>query len=215
MTQAILFDLDGTLADTAPDLGNALNRQLTERGHQALPISVIRKVASSGARGLIGLGFNLTPEDAGYEALKDEFLNYYEAALCQDTRLFDGMAELLDALDARHLPWGIVTNKSARFTVPLMAQLDLSPRAACVVSGDTTPHLKPHPASLLHASEFLRVPPPECIYVGDDHRDVQAALAAGMLPVVALFGYLGNGHDPKEWGAKHYIDTPLDLLKLL
>lgn len=215
MIKAVLFDLDGTVADTAPDLGNALNRMLLARGLDALPITLIRTEASAGSRGLLRLGFNIQPSDDGYESMRDEFLDNYTERLCHDTVLFPGMAELLDELEARNLPWGIVTNKPARFTQPLIQLLGLTQRAACVISGDETAHAKPHPEPLLVASQKIAVTPSECIYLGDDYRDVQASLAAGMLPIVANYGYLGNGQPPETWGAKYLIDHPRDLLTYL
>ena len=215
MIKAVLFDLDGTVADTAPDLGHALNRMLLARGQDALPITLIRTEASAGSRGLLRLGFNIQPSDDGYESMRDEFLGNYTERLCHDTVLFPGMAELLDELEARNLPWGIVTNKPTRFTQPLMQLLDLEKRAACIISGDQTAHAKPHPAPLLAASEQIAIAPAECIYLGDDHRDVTASLAAGMLPIVANYGYLGNGQPPETWGTKHLIDHPRDLLTYL
>jgi N-acetyl-D-muramate 6-phosphate phosphatase len=215
MIKAILFDFDGTVADTAPDLGHALNRQRMARGMAPLPIEQIRTEASAGARGLLGLAFNIKPGDTGYDLMREEFLDFYSGRLCHDTCLFPGMAELLDHLDACSLPWGIVTNKPARFTHPLMQQLNLNQRAACVISGDETKHAKPHPEPLLAASKKLTVSPSECIYLGDDIRDVKASLAAGMEPVIAKYGYLGNSHPPETWGAKHLIDHPRDLLAFL
>ena len=215
MIKAVLFDFDGTVADTAPDLGHALNRQRIARGMAPLPIEQIRTEASAGARGLLGLAFNINPGDTGYDLMREEFLDFYSERLCHDTCLFPGMAELLDELEARNLPWGIVTNKPARFTQPLIQLLGLTQRAACVISGDETAHAKPHPEPLLVASQKIAVTPSECIYLGDDLRDVQASLAAGMLPIVANYGYLGNGHPPEIWGAKYLIDHPRDLLTYL
>lgn len=215
MIRAVLFDLDGTLANTAPDLGHALNRQRIARGLSALPIALIRTEASAGARGLLGLGFNIKPGDTGYDALRNEFLDFYAERLCDETSLFPGMAELLDQLETRGLPWGIVTNKPARFTLPLMQELGLSDRAACIVSGGDTVHSKPHPEPLLMASSTMAIPPAECIYLGDDIRDVQASLAAGMEPVIAKYGYLGNTHPPESWGARYLIDHPQELLNYL
>lgn len=215
MIKAVLFDLDGTIADTAPDLGHALNRMLLARGLDELPITLIRTEASAGSRGLLRLGFNIQPNDNGYVSMRDEFLRNYTERLCHDTQLFPGMAELLDQLEARNLPWGIVTNKPARFTQPLIQLLSLTQRAACVISGDETSHAKPHPEPLLVASQKIAVTPSECIYLGDDFRDVQASLAAGMLPIVANYGYLGNGQPPETWGAKYHIDHPRDLLTYL
>jgi N-acetyl-D-muramate 6-phosphate phosphatase len=215
MIKAVLFDLDGTLADTAHDLGHALNRQRIARGLSALPIALIRTEASAGARGLLGLGFSIKPGDSGYEAMRAEFLDFYAEHLCRETSLFPGIAELLDQLDDRQLPWGIVTNKPARFTIPLMQELGLSQRAACVISGGDTTHSKPHPEPLLTASSALAIAPDECIYLGDDIRDVQASLAAGMEPVIARYGYLGSASPPESWGARYLIDQPQELLGYL
>jgi 2-phosphoglycolate phosphatase len=215
MIKAVLFDLDGTLADTALDLGYALNRQRIARGLSALPITLIRTEASAGARGLLGLGFSIKPGDSGYDAMRAEFLDFYAEHLCRETSLFPGIAELLDQLDDRQLPWGIVTNKPARFTIPLMQELGLSQRAACVISGGDTTHSKPHPEPLLTASSAMAIAPDECIYLGDDIRDVQASLAAGMEPVIAKYGYLGSVSPPESWGARYLIDQPQELLGYL
>lgn len=215
MIKAVLFDLDGTLADTALDLGYALNRQRIARGFNVLPINLIRTEASAGARGLLGLGFSIKPGDTGYDAMRAEFLDFYAEHLCRETCLFPGVTELLDQLDARGLPWGIVTNKPARFTIPLMQELGLSSRAACIVSGGDTAHSKPHPEPLLTASGNMAVAPAECIYLGDDIRDVQASLAAGMEPAVARYGYLGSISPPESWGARYLIDQPQELLGYL
>lgn len=215
MIEAILFDFDGTIADTAPDLGHALNRQRLARGLAPLPITLIRTQASAGARGLLKLGFNLKPDDSEYAAMRDEFLHFYAERLCQDTCLFPGMANLLDRLDASHLPWGIVTNKPARFTQPLVQALGLKLRAACIISGDDTLNTKPHPEPLLTACHQINVSPQKCIYLGDDIRDVKASLAAGIKPIVALYGYLGNDSPPESWGADHFIDHPEDLLNYI
>lgn len=215
MIKAVLFDLDGTFADTAPDLGDALNRQRASRGLAPLPLEVIRPEASAGARGLLRIGFGIVPEDEGYDAMREEFLELYARNLCRETRLFPGIPELLGALESRGLPWGIVTNKPHRFTQPLLEKLNVGQRAACIVSGDTTPHPKPHPEPLLAAARALSAPPGECVYVGDDKRDVEACLAAGMRSVVALYGYLGNGTDPATWGADGLIERPENLLSHL
>jgi len=213
--RAVFFDLDGTLADTAPDLGRALNRLRAERGLEPLPLGIMRAHASSGARGLLKAGFGSTPESEGYDALRDRFLELYAENLCVDTRLFDGIPELLSTIDARPLPWGIVTNKAKRFTEPLLRALAVGHRAACIVSGDSTPHIKPHPAPLLEAAMLLALPAGDCIYVGDDLRDVQAARAAGMRFAAAGWGYLGDGADPHAWGADAVIPYPRELLNFL
>jgi phosphoglycolate phosphatase len=215
MIKAVLFDLDGTLANTAPDLGHALNRQRIARGLSTLPLEVVRTVASAGARGLLGLGFNIKPGDTGYDAMRVEFLDFYAERLCHETSLFPGVAELLDELEQRGLPWGIVTNKPARFTIPLMQELGLNNRPACIVSGGDTVNSKPHPEPLLTASAAIAIPPEECIYLGDDLRDVQASIAAGMEPVIAKYGYLGDVGAPESWGARYLIDRPQELLGYL
>lgn len=214
-TRAILFDLDGTFADTAPDLGRAVNRMRAEHGLEPLAIDAMRARASSGARGLLAAGFGLTPESEGYKALRDRFLDLYAESLCVETQIFDGILELLAEIEARRLPWGIVTNKARRFTDPLLRELAIDGRAACVVSGDSTPHIKPHPAPLLLAASLLSVAAADCLYIGDDLRDVQAARAAGMRVVVAGWGYLGKGEDPRSWEADGVISHPLQVLDLL
>lgn len=211
--RAILFDLDGTLADTAPDLAGAINKVRTGRGLAPSPYELLRPVASAGARGLIGAAFGLTPEDQGYDDLRTAFLDNYEAAIAVESRLFDGISALLQGLQSHGLSWGIVTNKAARFTDRLVPQIGLD-AAHCVVSGDTTPHAKPHPAPLLEAAHRIALAPQECWYVGDDLRDVQAGRAAGMATIAAGWGYCGNT-EPETWGADALIATPLDLLELI
>ena len=214
--RAVLFDFDGTLADTAPDLAAALNKMLADRGRPALPIETVRPHASSGARGLLRIGFGVTPEDATYTAMRDEFLANYSTAICVHTRLFPGIQELLDSIETRKLVWGIVTNKAVRLTTPLVMQLGLAKRAGCVVGGDTTPHLKPHPASLLHAAGAIGVKPSDCCYLGDDLRDIQAAKAAGMFSVAVEYGYSGTeSGGPRGWNAEAVIGQPMDLLRHL
>ena len=212
---AILFDLDGTLADTAGDLTNALNRVRAEHGLAALPAAELRAHASSGARGLIGAGMGVLPEDDRYRELRDAFLAYYEAGLADTTRLFDGIDQLLKALEQRSLRWGVVTNKAERFTWPVLTALGLAKRAAVVVSGDTTTHAKPHPAPLLYAADALSVSVDRCVYVGDDLRDVQAGNAAGMPTIVAAYGYLGETGDCTGWPATGWIASPGELLSWL
>lgn len=211
----VLFDLDGTLADTAPDLGFALNQQRLARGMPDLPIGAVRSHASSGARGLLKVGFGIEPGQSGYEAMRDEFLDIYEQNLARSSRLFPGVSALLDQIERRSLRWGIVTNKAERFTFPLLRALALFGRSACIICGDTTPHPKPHPAPLLAAAHKLGIPARQCLYVGDDERDVQAGHAAGMTVVVARYGYLGSGVPPEQWGADGFIDTPEELLGFL
>ena len=215
MIKAILFDFDGTLADTAPDLSHALNRQRIARGLPELPLSKIRPQASAGSRGLLGLGFNIKPDDDQYEFMREEFLDFYTQRLCHDTCLFPGINELLDQLDARKLPWGIVTNKPARFAHPLIEILGLAQRVGCVICGDDIRNTKPHPEPLLTASKKMDIDPAHCIYLGDDIRDVQASLAAGMQPIVARYGYLGSDQPPESWGARYLIDHPKELLAYL
>ena len=214
VTKAVLFDLDGTFADTAPDLGYAVNQMRIARGLSPVPDEKTRPVTSSGARGLLGVGFGITPDHADYLEMRDEFLNLYEANLCRETRLFDGVAQLIDALESRKLTWGIVTNKAERFALPLMKLLGYGARAACVIGGDTTGKLKPHPAPLYAAASAFQIAPEHCLYVGDDERDVQAGRAARMKTVAVRYGYL-NGSDPASWGADAVVETPLDILPLL
>jgi len=214
MFDAVFFDLDGTLADTAPDLAAAANRLVTERGMPPVAYEKLRPVASHGARGLIGAAFGKRPEDPEFPALRDTFLDYYEADIAVHTRLFDGMDEVLARLDAEGILWGIVTNKIARFTVPLVNAIGLTPRASAVVSGDTTPHAKPHPAPLLRAAELSGVAPTRCVYVGDDLRDIQAGRAAGMKTVAAAYGYCGEDDPPESWGADYLIRHPAELIAL-
>jgi N-acetyl-D-muramate 6-phosphate phosphatase len=215
VAQAVLFDLDGTLADTAPDLARALNQLRRERALPALPVAALRAHASSGARGLLKAGLGIEREHPDFGALREAFLDHYENALCVDTTLFPGVDELLAELDRRALPWGIVTNKAERFTLPLLRLLSLDTRAACVVGGDTTPNLKPHPEPLLHASRCVGLAPEQCIYLGDDLRDIQAARAANMGSLAVSWGYLGDGPGPAEWNADAVIDKPSELLKFL
>ncbi len=213
--QAVLFDLDGTLADTAGDLGGALNALRVARGLSPLPLDTLRPYASAGARGLIGVGLDIHPGHDEYEALRLAFLDAYVGCLADTTVLFDGMAELLDQLEARGLKWGVVTNKPHRFTVPVMEGLGLMGRAGTVISGDTTAHAKPHPLPLFKACEALGVSPARSLYVGDDLRDIQAAQAAGMPSAAAAWGYIGHNGEIASWGADVVTPLPLDLLQHL
>lgn len=209
--RAVLFDLDGTLVDTAPDLGAALNAMRERRGLGQIAASAYRPQSSHGSQGLIRLGFGVDQQHPDYPALRQEFLAHYAANLTRNSPLFPGMAEVLEYLDARAIKWGVVTNKPACYTQPLLVHLGLAERAAFIVSGDTCAHPKPHPVSLLHACEIARVSVQDCLYVGDAERDVQAAKAAGMPALVALYGYLGDDDRPKTWGACGFLDTALDL----
>lgn len=212
---AVLFDLDGTLVDTAPDLAGALNRVRRDRGLADMPVHELRPYASAGARGLIGAGFKIAPEHAEYPALRDAFLAHYAAALCIESVLFDAVPEVLAALEARRLRWGIVTNKATRFTTPLLDALALPNRPQVVVCGDTTPHAKPHPAPLVAAAAALGVDPARCLYVGDAERDVIAGLAAGMQTLVARYGYIEPRDRPETWRAHGHIASPRELLAWL
>ena len=211
----VLLDLDGTLVDTAPDLAAAANRMRIARGIEPLPISELRPFVSHGARGMVARAFNVTVDDARYAELRQEFLREYESALCVESALFPGMEDTLEQLEQRGIKWGIVTNKFARFTLPLVEALQLSHRAACVVSGDTTEFSKPHPAPLLHALARACIDAPAAVYVGDDQRDIDAGRAAGLRTVVASYGYLGNGVPYPDWGADDVIHAPQELLAFL
>jgi phosphoglycolate phosphatase len=211
----VLFDLDGTLADTAPDLAAVANRMRAVRGLAPLPYDELRPLASHGARGLIGKALGVAQQESGFVTLRDEFFATYEAALCVHSRLFEGMEAVLGAIEARGARWGIVTNKMMRFTDPLVAALGLRERAACVVSGDTTPYAKPHPAPLLHALTACEVAPAAAVYVGDDLRDIEAGRAAGMTTVAVRYGYLGEGRPIEDWGADRIVATPDGLLPLV
>ena len=213
--KAVLFDLDGTLADTAADLGYAVNLQRVTRGLEPLPLHALRPHVSQGARGMLRTAFGLQPEHPDYAALRDEFLEVYFENLLRDTRLFDGMHALLDGLERAGLPWGIVTNKLTRYTEPLVAGLGLAQRAACVICGDTCARAKPFPDPLLEAAQRLRLDSADCLYVGDDHRDVQAAHAAGMECLVAGYGYLGDGAPPEEWGGLAVIAHPGEVMRFV
>jgi N-acetyl-D-muramate 6-phosphate phosphatase len=208
-SKAILFDFDGTLADTAADLARPLNRLRTARGLPALPLESLRPFASAGARGLLEAGLGILPGHPEFKPLREAFLKHYADEICVDTCLFPGMEALLAEIESRGLRWGIVTNKSTNLTRLLIAALGLRSRVACVVCGDTTAHLKPHPAPLLHAAKELALAPQGCLYLGDDQRDVQAARAAGMRSVAVGWGY---GSDLHSWQADTVISHPLELV---
>jgi N-acetyl-D-muramate 6-phosphate phosphatase len=209
---ALLLDLDGTLLDTAPDMGGALNRLRVENGLDPLPASVMRPVVSHGSARLVSLGFPAAAGDE-YERLRLRFLDIYSQNLADDTRLFPGAGTLLTELERLGLPWGIVTNKPGWLTDPLLAALDLDRRAACVVSGDTLPERKPHPLPLLHAARVIGIAPGRCVYAGDAERDIQAGRAAGMTTVVAAYGYISADDDPRSWQPTGMVTEPLQLLE--
>lgn len=213
--KAVLFDLDGTLADSAPDLALALDLLLAEHGRPAVPLAITRPHTSSGARGLIKAGFGIDADHPDYAPLKERFLDLYEKNLNVHTTLFDGVAPLLDELDKRQIPWGIVTNKAMRFTGAVLEGLGLTARSACIISGDTTAHAKPYPDPLLHAASSMRIAPAHCLYVGDDLRDIQAARAAGMRAIAAAYGYLGVNGNPHDWAADAVISQPGEVLNYL
>jgi len=213
--RAVLFDLDGTLIDSAPDLGAAADKMRTDRGLPALPLEHYRPMAGAGARGMLNCAFGMSPEDPDFPAFREEFFANYQACMTQRTRIFDGVEELVQRLRQQGLAWGVVTNKSRRFTEPLTRAMALFATAGTVVSGDTTPHSKPHPAPLLEAALQLGLDPQQCVYVGDDERDIAAGHAAGMGTVAATYGYLGRQTDARQWGAHTEINAPLALLQCL
>jgi N-acetyl-D-muramate 6-phosphate phosphatase len=214
--RAVLFDLDGTLIDSAPDLGAAADKMRVDRGLPSLPLESYRPMAGAGARGMLGVAFGMAAEHPDYEAMREEFFVNYENCMTHRTYAFAGIPELISQLRALALPWGVVTNKSMRFTRPLTRGMSLFESSAVVVGGDSTPYAKPHPAPLLEAARRLKLEPGHCIYVGDDERDVVAGRAAGMGTVVASYGYLGSSNsDTQLWGADAHIRAPLDLLSLL
>lgn len=212
MVKAVLFDLDGTFADTAPDLGAALNHVLALHGKPAIPIETSRLQASHGSAGLLKLGFGIGPNEPGFDELRSAFLAHYDAHLSDHTRLFPGMPELVNHLEQRNVRWGIVTNKPHRFTLPLMRALGYAERAACLVSGDTCAHAKPHPMPLLHAATLMGIAPQDCLYLGDDLRDMQAANAAHIPGIIAAYGYIDPDAALPAWGAQGTIHAPLELL---
>ena len=214
-TRMVLFDLDGTLVDTAHDLGYALNLQRARHGLADLPHEVIRPYASHGSVGLLSIGFNLTPEDAAFSSMREEYLALYDQVLARAPVLFDGIEALLKQLEAQSLDWGVVTNKPRRFTVPLLQSIGLMSRAACVVCGDDAVEPKPHPATLLLACAQTNIKPQDCWYVGDAERDIQAGRAAKMKTAVAMYGYLDAADRPAEWGADAFVSAPEEVLKLL
>lgn len=215
VVRAVLFDLDGTLIDSAPDLAGAANSLRTAHGLDGLPYEQLRPLVGTGARGMVGVAMGVGPEDERFGLLRDEFLAIYERNMLVRTRVFADMVPVLERLDAMKLPWGIVTNKAERFALPLISGLALDRRAAVLICGDTTPHAKPHPQPLLEAAHRMGLQAADCVYVGDDLRDVQAGKAAGMATLAAAWGYLGQGEHIDNWLADAVIDLPADLLKWL
>ncbi|CAM3626906.1 HAD family hydrolase [Polynucleobacter brandtiae] len=211
----VFFDLDGTLADTAPDLVAAANQLLIARKLEPKPYELLRPRASAGARGLIFGAFAMGTDHPDFNALRDEFFSNYEKALLVNSKLFDGIAHLLDQLDAAQTPWGIITNKSERFTKPLTDLMGLRQRAVATISGDTTPYSKPHPEPILHAARIANVDPTKALYVGDDIRDIVAGRAAGMKTIAAAYGYCGCDEPPQEWGADYLIEHPSELMQII
>lgn len=215
MAKVILFDLDGTLADTAPDLGLALNIQRERHGLPPLPQETIRPYASHGSRGLLSVGFGLKPEDPTFSIMREEYLALYDEVFDRSPSLFDGMADLLTAIESKGFAWGVVTNKPRRFSAPLMTALGLQDRAICLVCGDDVAQAKPAPDSLLRASGLAHSQPGDCTYVGDAERDIAAGRAAGMRTIIAMYGYINATDEPEQWAADAAINEPLELLRLI
>ena len=213
--KGVFFDLDGTLADTAPDLVAAANLLRITRGLAPLPYEVLRPTASAGARGLIQGAFGYDNQHPQFEELRDEFLANYEKDICVHSKLFDGMDDLLQELEKEQVLWGIVTNKVERFTHPLLKLMSLHERSAAIVGGDTTPHSKPHPAPILKAAEICNINPAQCLYVVDDLRDIEAGRAAGMKTVAAAYGYCGCDEPVNAWGADYIIEHPSELRSIV
>lgn len=211
----MLFDLDGTFADTAPDLAAALNHVRFTRNLPPLPLEVLRPQASHGSAGLLKVGMNITPDSADFIELRDIFLDHYANHICVHTGLFEGMSELIDTLESRAIPWGIVTNKPHIYTLPLMQALGYAERAACLISGDTCAHAKPHPEPMLKACELIGIAPEDCLYLGDDLRDMQAANAVNMRGIIARYGYISIDADLNTWQAHATIGNPVELLELI
>ena len=212
---AVLFDLDGTLVDTAPDLAFALKSLLQEHGKSSLDYHLVRPVASHGSAGLLKLAFGIESDHTDYDSLQQRFLHFYQHNLTRETRLFNGMETVLDTLEKKNIPWGIITNKPAFLTDPLLEQLQLTQRAACIVSADTTAHSKPHPEPMLYACKKLQLEPDKCIYIGDALRDIEAGNIVDMYTIIALYGYLSHEDKPETWQANTSITHPLELLKWL
>lgn len=215
MTTCVLFDLDGTFADTGPDLHYAINLLLDSQGRPLVDYTSFRPSVSHGSRAMLKIGFGIGPDDPDFSSLQERFLDIYLENIATHTRLFEGMGSLLEQLESRSISWGIVTNKPARLTCPLMKQLGLHQRARAIVSGDTTPYAKPRPEPILHACQLAGVEPSSTIYVGDAARDIEAGRNAGTRTLIARFGYLSPEDNPADWLADGEIDHPLDILAWL
>lgn len=213
--RAVLFDLDGTLVDSAPDLAGAVNELREAHDLPPLPFAALRPMVGSGARGMIDAAFAIGPDDSRFDALRTEFLRLYERRLLRHTRVFAPMQPVLRTIEQQGLRWGIVTNKIARYAQPLVEGLGLLPRCAVLISGDTTAHAKPHPAPLLEAAHRLGLEVSQCVYVGDDRRDVEAGRGANMPTLAAAWGYLGRGESAHDWHAQAVLEQPQELLKWL
>jgi N-acetyl-D-muramate 6-phosphate phosphatase len=208
----VFFDLDGTLADTAPDLAGALNELLVEKGQQPLDLAMIRPVVSHGGNAMLQLAFNIKTTDPDFISLHDRFLDIYHARLHNSSTLFTGMDKVLATLEQEQLTWGVITNKPAWLTGPLMQQLGIAQRAACIVSGDSTNHRKPHPAPMQLAIELTRTKPSACLYIGDAKRDIEAGHAAGMVTLIARYGYIGDDENPESWEANGVVNSPSEIM---
>ncbi|MCL1887137.1 MAG: HAD-IA family hydrolase [Betaproteobacteria bacterium] len=211
LPQAVLFDLDGTLIDSAPDLAAAINQVKADHGMPPTPYAQLRRVASAGAPGLIRTAFGIESSHADYRELADAFIAYYADKIADKSTLFDGIPELLDLLRTKNILWGIVTNKRHNLTVPLLQKIGLHD-AACIISGDTTPHPKPHPEPVLAAARQAGVAPENCWFIGDDPRDIQSGHAAGSVTIAASWGY---GTDMASWNARLIVDTPWHVSDLI
>ena len=211
----VLFDLDGTLADTAPDLASAVNKVLKEHNKGSVDLEIIRPAVSLGGVAMVSMAFGIEESDPQFKQISERFLDIYSDHIADETQIFPGMDHVLDQLDSDNISWGIVTNKSSWLTLPLLQALELDQRAGCIISGDTLEHKKPHPAPMLHACELLSCDPATTVYVGDAQRDIAAGLNAGMHTIVARYGYIGRDESPETWGADAIINTPKELLDWL
>ncbi len=209
---AVFFDLDGTFADTAPDLAASLNQLLTEHGRPALPMDIIRPTVSHGGNAMIQLAFNIDESAEEFSSLRQRFLDIYNQRMHSHTKMFPGMDDVLAALESENILWGIITNKPAWLTEPLLQELNMEKRAACIISGDTTNHRKPHPEPMHHACEITNSSPSHSLYVGDAQRDIDAGRAAGMHTLIARYGYIGEGEDPGQWQADGMVTHPHEII---